>query len=343
MSDNYPKIRYLVLLLTNRCNLSCKYCYCPEKTVPFDMSIDTMRAAIGLAASHGMPFHVQLSGGEAFLVPELVFATVNEIRSVAPLATIAVQTNAVHLDNSIAAFLKSNRVETGISIDGLPHIHNKNRGDFTGTLRGLETLESFNVPWRVTSVVTDDSIDDLWRLVLFISKFKTARGIGLDFLTRKIRPVNNNVFLPSSQKIRSGITRIMETLDMINSISRPGIRFREADTVARHARTSGNKSFCHMYAAESLAVYPDGSLYPCSQMCGEKDFCAGNINGFIDWSRLRVNAVKLYNSECGNCALKGFCPGDCPVRLYYNNHEETKAVCTLYQTIYAFQNRKNLK
>ena len=60
-------IRYLVLLLTNRCNLKCKYCYCPPQAVQLDMSFSTVKQAVDIASSHGKHFHVQLTGGEPVL------------------------------------------------------------------------------------------------------------------------------------------------------------------------------------------------------------------------------------------------------------------------------------
>ena len=340
MNVPIPHVRYLVLLLTNRCNLSCRYCYCPDSVLKLDMSFDVMKQAVDIAAYHGKQFHVQLSGGEPCLTRDLLFQTAKTVRSAAPKATIAIQTNATLLDAELARFFKEYGVQVGVSIDGPPLVHEKTRGMFGEMFAGIECLESHGVPWRATAVVTADSVEHLWRLVLLISRFKTARGIALDYLTHKRGAVKNCVVSATPEAVESGISRMLKTLELINRSSQPAIRFREADAVARHTQSGKPENFCHACKGESLAVYPDGSLYPCSQLCGENRYCAGNISGMIDWQRLCLGALNLENSECVTCALNGRCPGDCPSRLTYNDNNEQRAVCALYRTIHDFQKRE---
>jgi uncharacterized protein len=342
MNALIPHVRYLVLLLTNRCNLSCRYCYCPDSDLELHMNQDIMRWAVEIAASHGKQFHVQLSGGEPCLNSELIYETVAEVRKSAPKATIAIQTNGTLLNSSLARFFKEKEVQVGVSIDGPPSVHEKSRGMFGEMFAGIECLESNGVPWRATAVVTADSVEHLWRLVLLISRFKTARGIALDFLTHKRGAVENNVLPATSEAVERGIYRMLETLETINRSSRPMIRFREAEAVARYMHSGKPDNFCHACNGESMAVCPDGSVYPCSQLSGEQRYCAGNIRSAIDWTKLRLTGPSLQSSNCFLCTLKGRCPGDCPGRLAYNDGNEQRAVCTLYRTIYAFQKKEQV-
>ena len=46
------KTKLLILRLTDRCNLSCKYCYAASEET-MDMSLETAKAAIDLLAKPG--------------------------------------------------------------------------------------------------------------------------------------------------------------------------------------------------------------------------------------------------------------------------------------------------
>lgn len=332
-------VRYLVLLLTNRCNLKCKYCYCPPQAVQLDMSFNTVRHTVDIAASHGKHFHVQLTGGEPCLNRELIFQSIQYIRKNAPQATIAIQTNATLLDDELIIFLKNNLVQVGVSIDGPPEIHNKTRGKFKELYSGLEHLDYHGVPWQVTTVVTSENIIQLWRLVVLLSRFSTVRGIGLDFLTLKQNAIINSIIPVTSEMIEIGITHFLDTLKICNISRIHKINFREADMLFKS--TSFQRSaFCHACKGQSLAVYPDGTVYPCSQLAGENVFCAGNVNDSIDFSRLCLQEAELKNDNCLSCILNARCPGDCPSRFLFNGKDVSENICKLYQIIYRYQKKE---
>lgn len=299
-----------------------------------------MQRAVDIAASHGKQFHVQLTGGEPCLNQDMIYESIRIIRDTAPKATIAIQTNATLLNDELVIFFKKNYVQVGVSIDGTPSVHEKTRGRFGEMFSGIQCLESHGVPWRATAVVTEESVEHLWRLVMLISRFKTARGIALDFLTLKRGALSNGIRPASPENVERSIALILDTLEIINRASNPHISFREQDTLKRCMSTAGASPFCHACNGESLAVYPDGSVYPCSQLCGEPQYCAGNVCGTIDWSNLRLADSSLKNKECFSCALNGRCPGDCPSRLAYNDENEQRAICALYKTIHTFQEKE---
>ena len=294
------------------------------------MTPEIMQRAVAIAASHGKRMHIQISGGEPTLSRDLLFATVRHIRSAAPKATVALQTNATLIDDDLAHFFRENRMRIGISIDGPPQVHQRQRGLFSATLRGLGHLEKHHVPWRGTAVVTEASIGELWRLALLISRFSMARGLGLDFLTLKGKAPENGVVPPEPEAVREGIGRLLDTIEKVNRFSDPPIVLREERAVAAKSRPG---PFCHAARGESMAVHPDGTVYPCSQLCGEKQWCAGSVTESVDHSRLRINTPALSGDECGSCELQEFCPGDCPARLLYNNESVSRNICALYREI----------
>ncbi len=47
-----------------------------------------------------------------------------------------------------------------------------------------------------------------------------------------------------------------------------------------------------------------------------------------------LNLCTLENDNCRKCPVFGFCPGDCPARLYYNDDDTVHLACIMYQTLW---------
>jgi len=340
-------LRYLILALTTRCNLSCAYCYIGGGGLGTDMGPEAMDAAFNLArravspaewgdGSGGGPLHIQLTGGEPTLVPRLIERAIRKTRALARPVTLGIQTNAARLTPAMASLLRENGVQVGVSLDGPPAVQDRLRGRAGETLRGLQVLEAGGVPFRVTAVVTRESAAHLKSLALLLAGFRQARGIGLDLLVRKGRAAQNGTAVApvSPEVLRDGVRALAETLDAVNARRDSPIRFRERDWV-RRALESGRtrpETFCHAARGESLAVHPDGRIFPCGQTLGDSRFAAGTVfrpelerlDAFPPRPPSIPSDDPLAASpgsapDCGDCPLAGRCPGECPSRLFYND------------------------
>ena len=101
-----------------------------------------------------------------------------------------------------------------------------------------------------------------------------------------------------------------------------------------------NRPYCHAAVGESLAVAPDGSVYPCSQAVGDVASRVGTIHD-VDWDGLRrrfAHDVHTLRGPCHRCALADRCPGDCPSRVEANaladpEHRHTPLTCLIDDTL----------
>ena len=327
-------IRYLILALTTRCNLSCGYCYNGESGAPEDMTDDVMDAALDVAAEGRAPLHVQLTGGEPTLVPETVGRAVRRVRKRARNATIGLQTNGTRLSPSLVGWLRDRDVQIGVSLDGPPGVHQALRGRASETLLGLRTLESEGVSFRVTTVVCAATAGHLDRLVLLLAGFRQARGVGLDLLVRKGRG-RDGVAPAGAVGLGNGVRAMTAALDAVNRRRETPIRLRERDHLRRAMASDGPpQPFCHACRGESLAVRPDGALFPCGQTLGDARFAAGTVYR-PDPDRLMGLAARAeVGGDCAGCPLAGRCPGECPSRLFYNRAADPGLGCHLYRTLW---------
>jgi uncharacterized protein len=329
------ELKYLILALTTCCNLQCAYCYHGEARQLMDMAQDVIEHALDLAQRGTGSFHLQLTGGEPTLVPDLIKYTVLRAHSLSRPCTIGIQTNGTALTKDLVDFFREQQIQVGISLDGPPAIHQQLRGQMSQTLEGIRLLESRDVPFRVTTVVSGHNISSLNRLVLLLAGFRQARGIGLDLLVNKGRALNG-VQPVSADSLASGLRAMVATLQAINLHRSIPLQLREMEKVRRLADT-GNKprSFCHACLGQSMAVHPDGRLFPCGQTFGDNHFLAGTV--------LQPETLKLQilpdtqsdSKQCEQCPLKNNCPGDCPSRIYYNKKSSSSGLaCVMYRTLW---------
>ena len=298
------------------------------------MSEAVMVRAVSLAAGGGRPFHLQLTGGEPTLVPALIERAVVLAHETGRCSSIGIQTNATCLTPDLLDLFRAHRIEVGVSLDGPPAVHQRQRGMAAETLRGLHSLETAGIPFRVTAVVTQANAAELDGLVLSLAGLACARGIGLDLLVNKGRARNRDrVSHADRHTLANGIKKMLWTLDAVNARRSDPIRLRERDLLIA-AKKKKTSAFCHACLAQSMAVQPDGGIFPCGQTMGDARFAAGTV-----WAphldKLKaLNSQRFQDAPCGSCPLTSTCPGDCPSRLHYNRHENTVLACSLYQSLW---------
>ena len=291
-----PPVRYLVLFVTGACNLRCRYCYAagaaPDGPMPFSVA----SRALELAASSGKRFHVQLTGGEPTLAPSAVEAIVSYVRRRQMAATIGLQTNGTLLDDTLLALVIRHRVDVGLSIDGIESVHNAARGLFKETLRGLAMLEEREIPCQVTAVVTEESAPHLDKLALLLAGFPNVRGLGLDLLVRRGNALSSGISPVSPAVFEKAVASLRLAVAFVNANRSVPLTVREL-----HRTDAASVMGCHAAAGASLAVLPDGRLFPCSQTAGDPAFALGDLSSGVGIGRRRLVAGP-----------------DCPSRTYYN-------------------------
>ncbi|MDR2450435.1 MAG: radical SAM protein [Candidatus Accumulibacter sp.] len=319
-------VRYLILILTTRCNLSCRYCYNGNETGA-DMTPEILGRAFALASDGSEPLHVQFTGGEPTLRPDLLAQAAEEARRLSRPVTLAVQTNGTLLTPELLALCQTQGIEVGMSLDGPPAINELTRGGSRESFEGLRLLETRGVDFNVTAVLSRANVGFIADLPLVLAGFAHARGFGLDLLVKKgraqVEPVQVGDLAPNIRKLD-------ERLVLINRQRTRPLVWREKELL--RDRMAGHQGdFCHACRGESLAVRPDGWTYPCGQTSDSPEFLFGTQTPNATASSLI--RLKLTGPHCRQCALHGRCPGECPSRLHYNRGEEAFLICELYRAL----------
>ncbi len=289
-----------------------------------------------LAAATGHTFHVQLTGGEPTLEPELIEWIASFIRKKSLPATIGIQTNGTILDASLIKMFKRHDIQVGVSLDGPPDLHEKLRGKSGPTIKGLKLLSDHDLPFRVTCVVTGQNVTAMDQLALFLGSFPTARGLALDLLVCKGYALKNDCAIPPSpEELKNGLKKLVHAIGWINANRSHPIKLRELESLKQTAQKGNQLHFCHASKGEAAAIHPDGTIYPCAQTVGDPCFACGTVDAPNKESFNVLGKYSLRSEQCNDCPVSGFCPGDCPCRLYYNDKQTRGLACIMYQTLWS--------
>lgn len=154
----------LSLLITERCNLRCSYCYCDKRRTA-TMSVGIARQAIddAMATHADRPLRLLLMGGEPFLEFGLVKEIVEYIRLKYPDRDVFVKTvtNGTLVHGEVQQWLMDNRdlFHASLSLDGSRERHNRNRCDSYDSIDIGFFLRTYGDNAEASMVACPESMD----------------------------------------------------------------------------------------------------------------------------------------------------------------------------------------
>ncbi len=338
-------INMLLLSVTGKCNLACKYCYAENYATEF-MKLETAVKAIDMVAIHGNPFILQFSGGEPLLNFKLIREVIDYIIAKKIPAIMQIQTNATLITDEIANVLQKGRVAIGVSLDGKPQENDAQRcysnglGATKSIIKGIETLKRNNIEIGVTCVVTDQNVLKLSGIVEFAYYLGNIRRIGFDLLRGQGR--GKNLMPAKHDQIETGLKDAFRLAANLEKVTGRRMLFSQLEKVDKLAKGE-IKTFSHCHAMDGAAIYVDvsGDIYACASLMGNRDFYIGNVNTGIN-IELQENIADKIKADmkfCLDCLYFKLCGGACFARwLGCKQNGDYKYECSLKQTVIKFSN-----
>jgi len=318
---NYPSV--VVMNVTMRCNLCCKYCFaecCPERGS--DMSEEVVKATVDqmLRMPETKKITFEFQGGEPLLNTGAIESCVKYANREAPklgkVVAYRVESNGTLINKQVITMLKKHNIKIGISLDGPERLTNKARvhpdgsGAFKDIWKGIELLRKNGVP-------VDGSVCTIGKHnVKFpeeIVNFFHNADIGF-----KPRPVN-----------------ILGRELKYNLAPKPGDWYNCFVKMYRRSKELGATNFsthifeenvytpvrdyiCLRYpcgaAREIISVNPNGDVFPCDGFKGIQEFKMGNIleEPVVTmlqkpWVRKLRNRTWADIPKCRSCLFRGMC------------------------------------
>lgn len=327
----------LDISLTGKCNLHCDYCFYAHEMhnrpdLPKEAWLAFFAELGGLAVRS-----LTLSGGEAFVRPDL-FELIDAL--IENRMRYGILTNGTLITEKTIAQLeaKKRRIRMNsiqVSIDGsCAEIHDKSRGagSFVRAIRGLRLLKEAGFP--VTSRVTVNrfNIDDLDNIARLLLVDVGLQGFGTNDAMPMGAGCENQAgitLLPEQQiKTMEALVRLAAQYDgRISATAGPLAKWKMYGEMERAQKTGKMASRWQMgyltacgCVFNKLAVHHDGMISPCNML---PELALGVINrdsisavwkthptlkALKDRRQIAMNQV----SGCEGCEWSPFCNGSCP-------------------------------
>lgn len=309
----------LQLIVSNKCNLACSYCYRSNSIVPLlgeglrDMNFITAKKALDgffdiVQCNDMEEVCVRFFGGEPLLNWELVSDTVEYVESLhitKPKLIYVLDTNGICLKDSVARILGDRHFDVNLSIDGVGKINDAVRrypsgnGSFQKIDAAIDTLKRYDIPITLNTTLVDANLYHIHELVDYV-------------ISKGIDSVNIDPCYSRSNAITASTKEKVEQLiDARIYGKRKGIKVggRCFSFYERTSRTF--LSFCKRMG-EQLSVEPSGDIYPCSGW----PLKIGNVedvDAVLNSKEYETAALRLAGNlpDCYGCEIEGMCAGGC--------------------------------
>lgn len=297
------------LWVTSDCNLNCKYCYEGLEKEKQYMSKDIVDKSIDYAFKYleyidKNDFRVQIHGGEPFLAFDIIKYIVSRFKEECKKRDIKVSflttTNATIMNDEIIEFIKKEIPVISISLDGTKETHDavrvyKNgKGSHDIALKNSLELLKNSVKVRVRNTFDSKSVTNLYEDM----KFLIEKGF------KCIVPIPN---LFDKNWDEESVKILEEQIKRIKSYTKNKDDILMSITDKKLYKSKG---LC-TGGKFSLNIYPDGSIYPCTMVTGNKEFCIGDVYNGVNIKKRddMLDYSRQINEECKGCKLYNYCNG----------------------------------
>jgi uncharacterized protein len=337
------RTQLVVIQPTPFCNINCRYCYLPNRSLPGRMSLRTLARVYEVLFSSSLladKVTIVWHAGEPMVVPvdfyERAFQLIEQFNTQGVRVVTAFQTNGTLITQEWCDFIKRWQVKISVSLDGPQQMHDRQRvdrsgrGTFERTMRGIELLLANGIMPSVIMVLTEQALDfadEIWQF--FADQHLTRLAFNIEEInganTRSSLDVKRDInrykqflrrFLELSDASANPptIREIGAAVDCIRSFERPIFALENAPAAILSFDYRGNVS---TFASELLTT-----AHPRYGDCLLGNIFEGSLEELLARQKLvAMNAeVQSGVARCqANCKYFAFCGGGSPVNKLSEN------------------------
>jgi uncharacterized protein len=308
--------RAVWLHVSDRCNLSCRYCIDDRHPRTGDMSEQTVSAALDRFLELGPrqgALSINFFGGEPALRLPLIRHAVEHVRRRAFHDRRNVQfemvTNGTLLDDSFADFLEEHRFRVTVSLDGPADLHDplrpfsSGRGSHQAAAAGaLRLLSRPAIQVKVRATIPRASMPLAPLLDYFLS---------LGFRDIEMLPVASPPDDPlalSGEHWKNYATELGElSLRWVDGLACDTRRFSLWPFTAYLPRIHARRPLGHCGAGrDAIAISSGGGIYPCPRYVYADSARPGSA-----LSPVSAPDESRDSNSCRDCWARGYCPTPC--------------------------------
>lgn len=261
------------LHITDQCNLTCRHCLfsCSPKTRTA-LSLDVIQSVFSRAYDLGTRVFY-LTGGEPLVHPDFQ-QICRLILNDRPDTVLVILTNGILLpaQRTFLQSLPPERLILQISLDGLEDVNDslRGKGAFAGIVKGLSALDGLNIRTTLSMAVHAGNRHQMTDIVSLAAKHNvgsvhymwlliTGRAAGQSLIPM-------DTLFADLVQCHALAKKKDITIDNITNLS------------SRVFSSPGTKYDLGNAGWESLAVGPDGGVYPTPALIGRRDTLCGHVS-----------------------------------------------------------------
>ena len=271
-------------VVTNRCNLRCVYCACPDiktKELNTSQALDVVEdmAALGTARVH-------ITGGEP-LVRKDIGTLIDRMRFFDIRVSMSSNGTLVPRRKRLLRGLRS----VSFSLDGPPEVHDENRahGSAGDVFRALETLEAIGVTRYLTCLLTRTTDERCLDYVLDVARKTGALVFFQPALDVVLATDQHNPAVANTDQLHRNLREVIARKEAGEPVgnSLVGLRDMMSWPQKRPLRCGVNRL--------AVRITPEGLLLPCHERASVPDGQSILPDGF------RAAFERLSLKQCTEC------------------------------------------
>ena len=313
------------------CNLNCRYCfYLEKKDIYPGHNLHRMPDAVleKMISSYMKTPQPQYSfgwqGGEPTLMGVEFFRKIIDLQQkhggTGTVVGNGLQTNAVLIDDEMAAHFAKYNFLLGVSLDGPPEIHDfyrKNHagaGSHASVMKAIGILKKHNVEFNILVLVSKSNVGRAKEIYSYLLEngFLFHQYIPCVEFDRNGKPLEWSITGREWGEFLCGIFDCWEKSDTRK------VSIRLFDSILWYL-VHGQRNICHIgrNCCQYFVVEYNGDVYPCDFFV-QTDLKLGNVTE-NSWEEMQdsvkykeFGALKSkWNSICEKCDCFEICAGDC--------------------------------
>lgn len=341
----YPECNNAILITTDMCNLSCKYCFESNKS----NNIMTPKTALGIikkiyrdTGDPEYPFKVSFFGGEPLIgwdAMKTIYDYLNENNL--PYKTGATS-NLTLLTDEVVEYWKNADTFITASVDGNKITHDRNRSNsFDAVSKSLDKLNANNIPFEARMTISFDDMSNLFENVKFIHQRFNAKRIIPQLDTNILHILK---YLDLEAQWYKIADYYLENLNTDTEFNFGGVlsRFLDLDLTKHDECTK----CCYFGSNTSVVINWNGDVVSCpDSYFTETDWdmnygniLEDNLNPELKYDCIKYQLEAKYARKCDFCRCKGnICNGECYLHMIADERTEfgqKNAFCQMNEIYY---------
>lgn len=330
---NQPKVRVMVMHLTDYCNLKCRYCFIEGAMKPGYnrqmMSQDTAQSAVD-------KFNQIISNKKLSKKPSIVFYGGEPLENFSTLKFVLeyiaqktregkmqktdkiVITNGTLINDQVANLFKKHHVTVAVSLDGPKEIHDNNRifrsgsGSFDQVMTGINRLKARGVKPSIACVLSKNSLPHIDEILHFFLGELKIDSLGFNHVS--IIPNVNEYDPEYEDKCADAIIKGQEIIQQYYPHVYERRMNNKMDNFFNRKLLHSDCTGC----GEQMSISSDGQIGICQGYMGtrktfnhtvfEANFDPNDDPIFKEWS----TRSPLNMPPCHHCIALSTCGGGCP-------------------------------